>query len=44
MSKHGTIRRYTLIIEKINRGQFPSFTEIKEVGKAIGEIWKGRLK
>ena len=29
MSKHGTIRRYTLIIEKINRGQFPSFTEIK---------------
>ncbi|HBX51686.1 MAG: hypothetical protein A2275_17075 [Bacteroidetes bacterium RIFOXYA12_FULL_35_11] len=30
MSKHGTIRRYTLIIEKINRGHHPSFDEIKE--------------
>ena len=30
MSKHGTIRRYTLIIEKIKRGQFPSFREIRE--------------
>jgi len=30
MSKHGTIRRYTLIIEKINRNQFPSFIEIKD--------------
>ena len=29
MSKHGTIRRYTLIIEKIKRGQFPSFQDIK---------------
>lgn len=30
MSKHGTIRRYTLEIEKISRGQFPSFQEIKD--------------
>lgn len=30
MSKHGTIRRYTLEIEKIQRGQFPSFDEIKD--------------
>jgi len=30
MSKHGTIRRYTLEIEKIRRGQFPSFQEIKD--------------
>lgn len=30
MSKHGTIRRYTLEIEKIKRGQFPSFQEIKD--------------
>ncbi|MFO7879184.1 MAG: WYL domain-containing protein, partial [Bacteroidales bacterium] len=30
MSKHGTIRRYTLIIEKIQRGQFPSFREIRD--------------
>lgn len=30
MSKHGTIRRYTLEIEKIKRGQLPSFEEIKE--------------
>jgi predicted DNA-binding transcriptional regulator YafY len=29
MSKHGTIRRYTLEIEKIRNGQFPSFEEIK---------------
>jgi predicted DNA-binding transcriptional regulator YafY len=29
MSKHGTIRRYTLEIEKIKRGQFPSFQDIK---------------
>ncbi|MEA3318303.1 MAG: WYL domain-containing protein [Bacteroidota bacterium] len=29
MSKHGTIRRYTLEIEKIRREQFPSFQEIK---------------
>lgn len=29
MSKHGTIRRYTLEIEKIKSGQFPSFEEIK---------------
>ncbi len=29
MSKHGTIRRYTLEIEKIRRGQSPSFDEIK---------------
>ncbi len=30
MSKHGTIRRYTLEIEKIRRGQLPSFYEIKD--------------
>lgn len=30
MSKHGTIRRYTLEIEKIRRGQFPYFQEIKD--------------
>lgn len=30
MSTHGTIRRYTLIIEKIGSGQYPSFKEIKE--------------
>ncbi len=30
MSKHGTIRRYTLEIEKIRRGQFPSFQVIKD--------------
>ncbi|MCD4679675.1 MAG: WYL domain-containing protein [Bacteroidales bacterium] len=30
MSKHGTIRRYTLIIEKIGRKQFPSFQIIKD--------------
>ncbi len=30
MSKHGTIRRYTLEIEKMRRGQLPSFEEIKD--------------
>lgn len=30
MSKHGVIRRYTLEIEKIKRGQFPSFQIIKD--------------
>ncbi|MCH8317613.1 MAG: WYL domain-containing protein [Bacteroidetes bacterium] len=30
MSLHGTIRRYTLIIEKINRKQYPSFVTIKD--------------
>jgi len=30
MSKHGTIRRYTLEIEKIKNRQFPSFQEIKD--------------
>ncbi len=30
MSQHGTIRRYTLIIEKILNKQFPTFREIKE--------------
>src|SRR5690554_5411724 len=30
MSKHGIIRRYTLEIEKIKRGQLPSFKEIKD--------------
>ena len=41
MSKHGTIRRYTLEIEKIKREQFPSFQEIKdflfEYGFEIGD-------
>jgi len=30
MSKHGTIRRYTLIIEKIGQDQHPSFEELKD--------------
>jgi predicted DNA-binding transcriptional regulator YafY len=30
MSRQGTIRRYTLIIEKINFGQFPSFMQIQD--------------
>jgi hypothetical protein len=30
MSQHGTIRRYTLIIEKVERNQYPSFQEIKD--------------
>ncbi len=30
MSKHGTIRRYTLEIEKIKRNQLPSFDDILE--------------
>lgn len=30
MSRHGIIRRYTLEIEKIESGQYPSFAEIKE--------------
>ena len=30
MSQHGTIRRYTLVIEKINSGQYSSFEEIKD--------------
>lgn len=30
MSTHGTIRRYSLIIEKINYKQFPSFENIKD--------------
>ncbi|WP_163710235.1 helix-turn-helix transcriptional regulator [Mangrovibacterium lignilyticum] len=30
MSKHGTIRRYTLEIEKIRQSLYPSFIEIKE--------------
>jgi predicted DNA-binding transcriptional regulator YafY len=30
MSKHGTIRRYTLIIEKIGRNQYPRFEIIKD--------------
>jgi predicted DNA-binding transcriptional regulator YafY len=30
MSKHGTIKRYTLIIEKIGRNQYPSFEIIKD--------------
>jgi len=29
MSKHGTIRRYTLEIEIIKKGHFPSFQEVK---------------
>ncbi len=30
MSRHGIIRRYTLEIEKIERGQYPSFQELKD--------------
>lgn len=30
MSTQGTIRRYTLIIEKVSRGQLPSFEEIRD--------------
>jgi predicted DNA-binding transcriptional regulator YafY len=30
MSRQGTIRRYTLIIEKINFGQYPSFSAIQD--------------
>jgi predicted DNA-binding transcriptional regulator YafY len=30
VSKHGTIRRYTLIIEKIGRNQFPSFEMVRD--------------
>ena len=36
MSRQGTIRRYTLIIEKINRKQFPSFQEIHDHLENIG--------
>lgn len=30
MSRQGTIRRYTLIIEKVNHNQYPSFAEIQD--------------
>lgn len=30
MSKHGMIKRYTLIIEKINLGQYPTFQMLKD--------------
>ena len=36
MSREGTIRRYTLIIEKIKRNQFPSFKEIQTYLEDIG--------
>lgn len=36
MSRQGTIRRYTLIIEKINFGQFPSFSTIQEYLEEFG--------
>jgi len=36
MSRQGTIRRYTLIIEKINFGQYPSFSEIQDYLDAFG--------
>jgi predicted DNA-binding transcriptional regulator YafY len=36
MSRQRTIRRYTLIIEKINRNQFPSFEEIHNFLKDDG--------
>lgn len=29
MSKHGAIRRYTLVLEKIKSGQLPSFQEVR---------------
>lgn len=36
MSRQGTIRRYTLIIEKINRNKFPSLTKIQEYLNSFG--------
>lgn len=36
MSRQGTIRRYTLIIEKINSGQYPSFREILDYLEQFG--------
>lgn len=36
MSRQGTIRRYTLIIEKINTKQFPSFKEIQDYLEEFG--------
>lgn len=36
MSRQGTIRRYTLIIEKIKRNQFPSFKEIHNHLEDVG--------
>jgi proteasome accessory factor B len=36
MSRQGTIHRYTLIIDKINRNQFPSFQKIQEYLKDCG--------
>ena len=36
MSRQGTIRRYTLIIEKINRKQFPSFQAIQQHLEKVG--------
>lgn len=36
MSRQGTIRRYTLIIEKINSGQYPSFSEILDYLEDFG--------
>lgn len=30
MAKHGTVRRYTLILEKIGRGNYPTFQEIQD--------------
>jgi proteasome accessory factor B len=36
MSRQGTIRRYTLIIEKINHKQFPSFSEIQDYLNEFG--------
>ena len=36
MSKHGTIRRYTLIIEKLRNNQHPSFDEIKKHLFSVG--------
>jgi arginine repressor len=36
MSTQGTIRRYTLEIEKINAVRFPSFNDIQEFLKSHG--------
>lgn len=42
MSKQGTIRRYTLIIEKINAGQYPSFEKIADYVNEHGFEVSGR--
>lgn len=40
MSKQGEIRRYSLIIEKIRHGQFPTFPEIKTFCMIMDSRWE----